>query len=34
MLLPWREQVDSILLMYLGGQNSSNAEVYLLLDTA
>ena len=29
--LPWRNDVDSILLMYLGGQNSGNAALDLLL---
>lgn len=29
--LPWREQADSILLMYLAGQNSGNALLDLLL---
>lgn len=33
-LLPWREQVDSILLMYLGGQNGGSAAADLLLGRA
>ena len=32
--LPWRERVDSILLMYLAGQNSGNAVLDLLLGEA
>ena len=34
LVLPWREQVDSILLMYLAGQNSGNAILDLLLGEA
>ena len=33
-VLPWREQTDSILLMYLAGQNSGNAVLDLLLGEA
>ena len=33
-LLPWREQVDSILLLYLGGQNGGSAAADLLLGRA
>lgn len=33
-ILPWKDAVDSILLMYLGGQNSGNALLDLLLGEA